>query len=181
MAGLVIDASAMLAILRSETERDAVQDAVRSRRQAGARLLAPTTFWLEIINSLVRRHRWTSERVLEGLQVIDMFEVVAIEIDRPMVLLSLDLAERHGLTSYDATYLAVAIIEDADLLTLDSDLRLAAGDRAILRGGPPRIHEEPAAYEHAVTWPNYKHASAYLAKLRAEALTGLASDPAAAS
>jgi len=33
----------------------------------------------------------------------------------------------------------------------------------------PKLSETPAVYEHDVTWPNYKGASAFLAKLRAEA------------
>ena len=42
------------------------------------------------------------------------------------------------------------------------------GDAACLY----RLHDAPAVYEHDVTWPNYKEASAYLAKLRTEALAG---------
>jgi hypothetical protein len=76
------------------------------------------------------------------------------------------------LTAYDAAYLALARTEDADLLTLDDELALAAGDRAVPIGDDHRLHETPAVYEHQVTWPMYKEASAYLAKLRADALRG---------
>ena len=60
----------------------------------------------------------------------------------------------------------------APLATLDRALARAAGSRARFLGpGDPghRLSEPPAAYEHDVTWPNYKGASAYLSKLRAEA------------
>jgi predicted nucleic acid-binding protein len=169
---LVIDASAMLAILRIEPEHDAVSRVLRAARQAGSDLLVPTGFWLEVVNSLLRRHLWTSERVLEGLHVLDRFGIRDVIVDRPMVLLSLDLAERHGLTSYDAAYLAVAIIERSNLLTLDDDLAAAAGDRAVPLDGLPRVREASVVYEREVTWPNYREASAYLARLRAEAVAG---------
>ncbi len=38
-----------------------------------------------------------------------------------------------------------------------------------------RTAETSAPYEHEVTWPNYKEASAYLARLRADAPAGRAS------
>lgn len=169
-AGLVVDASAMMAILRSEPERDAVVEVLRVATQDDTSLLAPAGFWLEIVNSLIRRHRWSSGQVLQGLQTADRFGIRGVDVDRPMLLLTLDLTERYGLTSYDACYLAVAISQRAKLLTLDADLASAAGDRAVELGGSRRLHETRAVYEHDVTWPSLKGASAYLAKLRAEAL-----------
>lgn len=167
---LVVDASAMITFLRSEPDADAVFEALTARKKAGGSLLVPAGFWLEVVNSFVRRHRLSSAEVLEAFVEIDSFGIGTVDLDRPMVVMVLDLAERFGLTSYDASYLAVAIVERADLLTLDGDLALAAGDRAVAIGGPSRLHETPAVYEHDVTWPRYKEASAYLAKLRAEAL-----------
>ena len=87
-------------------------------------------------------------------------------LTRPFASMS---SERHGLTSYDAAYLALAIVDG----WVARDIRcgsfgLAAGTRAFTIG-PARLSEAPAPYEHAVTWPNYKGASAFLAKLRAEA------------
>ena len=80
----------------------------------------------------------------------------------------IDLIERHRLTAYDATYLALAIAWDGLLVTFDASLRVAAGERTA-QVGPTRLSETPVAYEHTVTWPEYKGASAFLAKLRAEA------------
>ena len=166
---LVVDASAILAIVLAEPERRDVEHVLATRTRAGTALLAPPGLWLEVVNSLVRRHRWSSEGVLEAFRDIDAFRIQLVDLRRSMLVLTLDLAERHGLTAYDASYLAVAMAEEADLLTLDRDLAFAAGDRAVPIG-PSRLHETPAVYEHDVTWPRYKEASAYLAKLRAEAL-----------
>jgi predicted nucleic acid-binding protein len=168
--GLVIGASAMVAVLRSEPEGDEIAEILRNAKRAGSTLLAPSGLWLEMVNTLIRRHRWTSEAVMAALQTVDRYGIKEVDITRPMLLLTVDLTERFGLTTYDASYLAVAIGSDARLLTLDGDLAIAAGDRAVTLAGPPRLHETPAVYEHNVTWPRYKEASAYLAKLRAEAM-----------
>jgi predicted nucleic acid-binding protein len=171
-ARLVIDASAVIAIVRSEPERDVLEQLLEARKRSGVTLLAPSGFWLEVVNSLVRRHRLSSAEVLEIVREIDTFGIRMVDLGRPLLVLTLDLAERYGLTAYDAGYLALALAEDADLLTLDRDLVYAAGDRAISPDDWPRLSETPAVYEHDVTWPNYKEASAYLAQLRADAMTG---------
>ncbi len=82
-----------------------------------------------------------------------------------MLLLALDAVVRHGLTAYDAAYLALAEAADADLLTADAALAAAAGSRARLVG-PGRIGESPAPYA-AGSWTDWPGAAAYLADLRA--------------
>lgn len=167
---LVVDASAMVAVLRSEPEGDEIAEILRNAKRTGSTLIAPSGLWLEMVNTLIRRHRWSSEAVLAALQTVDRYGIKEVNVTRPVLLLTVDVAERFGLTSYDACYLAAAISSDARLLTLDGPLAVAAGDRTVILAGPPRLHETPAVYEHDVTWPRYKEASAYLAKLRAEAL-----------
>lgn len=167
---LVVDASVLIAIVRAEPEQAELQRILDERKRAGVALIAPAGLWLEVVNSLVRRHRTGTDRVLQTVKEIDDIGIELVDIGRPLLILTLDLTERFGLTSYDASYLAVAIAEDADLLTLDGDLALAAGDRAVRVGGPLRLHEISAVYEHDVAWPRYREASSYLARLRAEAL-----------
>jgi predicted nucleic acid-binding protein len=135
---------------------------------AGTRIVMPSHFWLEVINALLTRRQWTGERVLEAVHALDQFEFETMDLDRGLIILSLDVGERYGLTSYDAAYVAFAISMDGAVATLDAAVRVAADTRA-LTIGPARLSESPAADEHVVTWPNYKGASAFLAKLRAEA------------
>ena len=168
-ATLVLDASAALAMIRGEPDGLAVQRLVQQFTHDDGVILVPDHFWLEVINTLVRRRRVPMADVLRAIHDMDELEVSTAEIDRPLLWTTLDLAERHGLTAYDAAYLAVAIVEDASLLTLDHDLAVAAGDRALSLDGGHRLHETPAVYEHDVTWPSYARASSYLAELRAAA------------
>ncbi len=100
---------------------------------------------------------------------LDELGVETVDLDRTMLLLTIDLVVRHRLSSHDAMYLALAESAEADLLTLDADLAAAAGSRSVLDGlpRPPRLHEELAAYEASTTWANHGR---YLAELRREVL-----------
>lgn len=165
---VVIDASVAVAIIRDEPGGPDAASVLEAWKQQGRPVLVPPHFWYEVVNSLVRRHAWRSDAVLEALHVLDRMNFKTIQADRAGLILALDRAERFGLSAYDAAYLALAETVAAELLTFDAALRRAAGDRAVHLG--KRLSETSAAYEHDVTWPNYKGASAYLAKLRAEAL-----------
>jgi predicted nucleic acid-binding protein len=168
---IVIDSSAAIAMIRDEREGVDVARIMRSAVLAGTRVMAPSHFWLEVMNPLMTRYRVSAADVIRSIHDLDRFRIETIEIDRPLLLATLDLSERLGLTPYDATYLAVAIAVDGVLLTLDADLAAAAGSR-LITPGRHGLSERSARYEHDVTWPNYKEASAYLAHLRAETLAG---------
>ena len=165
---VVMDASVAIAIVRAEPEGQAAEAMISRLTMAGTRIVVPSHFWLEVINTLLTRRHWTGERVLEAIHALDQFRFETMELDRGLIVLSLDVGERYGLTSYDAVYVALAISMDGAVATLDAAVRAAAGTRAISIG-PARLSEQTVPYEHAVTWPNYKGASAFLAKLRADA------------
>ncbi len=167
---VVIDASAALTIVLDEPHGPVVESALRTWGTQSRTIAAPAHFWLEVVNALGRRPGWTGERTIATLHRLDLFGIQTIELDRPLLLRSVDLVERHRLTSYDAAYLAAAEAIDGDLASLDRALLAAAGPRAIAFDDEHRVSEAPAPYGHDITWPNYKEASAYLAHLRSEAL-----------
>jgi predicted nucleic acid-binding protein len=165
---MVVDTSIAVAIVRREPEGSEAAGVISRWTRKGVRIVVPSHFWLEVTNTLIRRHHWSGEDVLGAIHAIDALGLETIEMDRAFLILTLDTSERFGLTTYDAAYLALTVSLDGSLLTLDRALRAAAGDRAV-PVGPARLSEASVVYEHAVTWPNYKGASAFLAKLRAEA------------
>ena len=165
---IVIDASFAMTILLDEDDGPAAGRAMAAWVTDGDRLVVPAHFWLEVVNALSLRHRRPGSFVLEAVHRLDTFGLETVDVDRALVILSIDLAERHHLSAYDAAYLAVASSLDASIATFDSALRRAAGSR-VVRLGETRLSETPATYEHPVTWPSYRGASAYLSKLRAEA------------
>ncbi|MEP6640196.1 MAG: type II toxin-antitoxin system VapC family toxin [Chloroflexota bacterium] len=165
---VVIDASVVVAIVANEPQGPVAAATLARWATEDVTVVVPSHFWLEVTNTLLRGKRRAGADVLEAMHSVDQLELTTIEIDRVLLLSALDIAERHALTTYDAAYLAVAESTDGSLMTLDKALRSAAGAHAVDIEGR-RLSEGPAPYEHEVTWPRYKGASAFLAKLRAEA------------
>ena len=167
---IVVDSSLAIALVRDEPSAALIRPTVRQWAEQSRSLLVPSLFWLEVLNPLARQHGARSEDLLRAVDELDELTLITVDPDRPLMLLTIDHIERYGLTAYDAHYLALATQLGADLATLDATLGRAAGVRWIDFGAGHGLHETSAVYEHDVTWPNYKGASAYLAKLRAEAL-----------
>lgn len=167
-SGAVIDASVAIRIVRLEPGWDRALDRLRTLKRRGGRLLVPAFFWLEIVNVLGRRYRLMPPAVLESIADLEAMALETVDIDRPMLLLALDAVARHGLTAYDAAYLALADAADARLMTADARLAVAAGARAEFVGEGPAPHqlaEAPAAY--TTSWADWPGAAAYLRQLRA--------------
>ena len=167
---IVLDASVAIALLLDEPEAVEIVTAMTRWSDSGRTLMVPTHFWLEVINRIRRVSGTDGERMLATVHRLDSLGIETVESSRPMLIQVIDRVERHDLTPYDAMYLALTETVDGRLATLDRPLAMAAGPRAITFGDGRRLHDAPSVYEHDVTWPNYKHASAYLARLRAETL-----------
>lgn len=170
---IVLDASVAVTFIRRQQGVVDVDRRLEAWRRSALRLCVPSSFWLEVSNSLLRRHRFSARTTIEALHQLDEYSLETVEVDRAMTLLAIDRAERFALTTYDAAYLALAEALDATLYTSDRALLAAAGSRglAVTGAADHRLSEgrEPYAAERRSTWPSYAGASAYLAKLRAEA------------
>jgi predicted nucleic acid-binding protein len=167
---IVIDSSVAIALILDEPEAPTVDRILRRWTQEARSMVVPSLFWLEVLNRLGRDPRPSGERMLAAIHRLDTIGLATVEPGRPLLLHAIDRVERYRLSVYDATYLVLAESIDADLATFDRELAAAAGPRAITFDETTDLHESPAPYEREVTWPNYKGASAYLAKLRSEAL-----------
>jgi predicted nucleic acid-binding protein len=160
---LVVDASVAVGILLREPGSEEVHG--RLAGAAGGELLVPEHFWLEVTNGLVRRYACKPNDVVAALRELDEMQLVTVALDRPAILHGLELMARHGLTAYDAAYLALAEVTDAQLLTLDRRLAEAAGDRSAVRPRP-RTHEGVEPYGSPIAVPDWTAHGRYLAELR---------------
>jgi len=161
---LVVDASAVLSILRAEPDAADVRRAVAAPDLR--ELHVPDHFWLEVVNVLVRRYGHSTADVAETVRELDELGLLTASIDRPMLLLALDAMSSHDLSAYDAAYLALALTLDAELLTLDSALAVAAGERSALQKDANQgISEARAGYgrEPLAAWAGLGQ---YIATLR---------------
>jgi predicted nucleic acid-binding protein len=120
MAVNVVDASALGALLFGEPDGAAVAE-----RLQGAGLIAPALLPFEVANICVkkmRKHPDQRDILVVAFGMLDRMEVGIVEVDHGEVL---DLAERSGLTAYDASYLWLARKMSAELITLDRQLEAA--------------------------------------------------------
>ena len=128
---LIPDISAILSQALSDadaTYAEAVIEAI-----ADDEALVPTLFWFEIRNALVmgeRRKRINAERTAIFLSDLALLPFVVDESPREATVL--DLARRHSLTIYDATYLELAQRKNLPLATLDHALIKAAKDAGVV-------------------------------------------------
>jgi predicted nucleic acid-binding protein len=123
----IVDTSAVASIMFDEPEADEV-----ILRLRGAVLVAPALLQFELVNVCVtklRRHPELRDSMLRGLEIYTRLMIEPIEVDSLGIFA---LAERFGLTGYDASYLRLAQRLRAELVTLDQRLARAA---ATLRPG----------------------------------------------
>jgi predicted nucleic acid-binding protein len=89
-------------------------------------ILVPPHFPFEVANALVRGLRLGADQAERRLERLDRTGVQTADRGLDGLRDAVRLAERHGLTVYDAAYLELAIDVDGLLATLDGDLRKAA-------------------------------------------------------
>jgi predicted nucleic acid-binding protein len=169
----VIDASVAIASLRDERYSSPVRTALRRWSTSGIELFVHSHFWLEVTNSLIRRHGYLPSQVVEDLVNLDRLGLQTIELDRPLLLLAMDPMVEFGLSAYDAVYLALARATGSRLATLDARLAAAGGAIGLLLTGeePRRLSETPATYRSAALDPGWAHSAvvgAEIARLRRE-------------
>lgn len=114
---LVVDASAIAAVLFAEEEGATVRAHVR-----GESLLAPQLIDYELANICWKRIRRTPGSQLEMLRMlagVDTLSITRVPVPPSEVV---TLAVRTGLTAYDAAYLWLAHSRDLELVTLDNQL-----------------------------------------------------------
>ncbi len=168
---VVIDASVAIAYLRNEISSPAVKAALADWARVSAELLVPSHFWIEVSNSLIRRHAQPPAAVVENFVDLDALAIRTIDPDRPLLLLAIDQMVRHGLSAYDAMYLSLALATDSRLATLDRRLADAAGASGLLIGAADQgLAEERAPYRVPSNayagWAHTAAVGAHIAQLR---------------
>lgn len=168
MSGVVLDASAGLALVLCESSRTEVARQLRARLDAGETVIVPSIFWLEVVNVLAHRYRLDPGETAEAVDELEQLGIVTGDVGRPMTLAVIDAIGRSGLSAYDAAYLVMAEASDAALLTADVALAAAAGRRALLVGRDRTVSESSGRYEPEPAWAGWRGAGAYLARLRSD-------------
>ena len=125
---LVVDASALLALLLGEGEASFRKTLQANLQRYGG--FAPPLLWYEIGNTLhvgIRKKRLDSEFARFVIEQASRYSIISDKRD-PSLTWSrcFELASEQGLTVYDASYLELALARHSVLATLDKALVRAA-------------------------------------------------------
>jgi len=130
---LVLDSSATLARVFPEERTDAILDLFLLIADLGA--VVPELWRIEVANTLnvgIRRSRINKTHRQD---ILADLESLPISVDAETRIYTwsrtLELADLHRLTVYDATYLELALRLSLPLATLDDDLRQAAQQEGV--------------------------------------------------
>ena len=124
--GLVLDASALLALVLTDEEGGEVEELTQDIIRRNGQLLVPPLFWYEVLNGLAAaciRSRITQEE----LSAIESdLSVLPVSVDQsPPVFVRQRIREyalRYSLTVYDAAYVELAARYRLPLKTFDAHI-----------------------------------------------------------
>jgi len=125
---LVVDSSVALTWCFGEETTPATAALLEHTTDSGA--FAPSLWPLEVLNALLMAEKRKRVDAIKRHELIGLLQALPITIDAQTVaqawMVTNRLAERYGLTVYDASYLELAQRLNLPLATLDEPLRAAA-------------------------------------------------------
>ncbi len=129
----VLDASVVLKWFHAEGERH-LEPArhLRAQFEAGElRVLAPQLLWLELVNVAARSWGWPQAKLEQLVVTFEQLDFDVLDPELPRVA----KWAAHGLTAYDAAYVAVAEQSGVQLITDDDQIVASAPKLATALGG----------------------------------------------
>jgi len=118
---VVIETSALIAVIVGEPERDRIVEFT-----TGNTLIGPGSIPWEIGNAfsaMFKQNRLTIDEARKGLVI---FDTIPLRYIKPDVVNALKISKQANMYAYDAYFLDCAIRHKAPLLTLDQKLKTAA-------------------------------------------------------
>lgn len=131
----VVDSSVAVKWFKHENEDFVAEafDLLERHRNREVVLVAPGLLLLEVLNAL-RFHGYTSDELKAAAGHLTDLSIEWRQIDPTMATRAAGIAVRHGLTTYDASYAAVAREYDALLVTADRKLAESGACRSLRLG-----------------------------------------------
>ncbi len=117
----VVDASALGALVFGEPRAEEVAKAL-----SDGSLVAPALLWFELASVCLRKIRAYPRRTGDILKAFKLARHISVEMVEVDHLAVIELATEVALTTYDASYLWLAIHLSGELVTLDRKLEKAA-------------------------------------------------------
>lgn len=118
---IVVDTSALIAVIVGEPERNTIIELT-----TGNTLIGPGSIPWEIGNAfsaMFKRQRLTVDEARKGLLI---FESIPLRYIQPDFVNAVTISKQTNMYAYDAYFIDCAIRQKAPLLTLDRKLKIAA-------------------------------------------------------
>jgi predicted nucleic acid-binding protein len=129
----VLDASVTMTWLLADGSQSSIdysQDVLKAAVRKDNQPVVPVTWAIEVSNVIVRAESRSLLTEAQSEAFMEMLDELDVDVDSATFHKALSdtmqLARRYRLSSYDASYLEVALREGLALATLDDDLRKAA-------------------------------------------------------
>jgi predicted nucleic acid-binding protein len=124
MSVRIVDASALGALVFGEPKAEKISETLSDEPIA-----APALLWFELASICLKKikaHPSQKSLILEAFELARNLNIEIIEIDHPAVI---ELAKETGLTTYDTSYLWLALELRGELITLDKKMQRAIKPR----------------------------------------------------
>lgn len=118
---VVIDASAVIAVITNETHKPAL-----IRLTEGADLLSPSSLPIEVGNAFSAMFKRGRISLQQAQAAVEAYQRIAVRLTEIDLARALELSHQLGIYAYDAYLIACSLKHRAALLTLDRGLREAA-------------------------------------------------------
>ncbi len=118
---IVVDTSALIAVIIGEPERDRIVQLT-----TGNTLIGPGSIPWEIGNAFTAMFKQKKLTLNEALKGIEIFDSIPLRYVKPDFANALKISKQANMYAYDAYFLDCAIKQKAPLLTLDKKLKKTA-------------------------------------------------------
>jgi predicted nucleic acid-binding protein len=129
----VLDASVVIKWFIGEIDSSKARGLFEQLRDQNIIAAAPDILLYELANILLRKRGMSAAEVRTAVRLLLETDIDIVPLEPPLVFEAIDLAETTGASMYDASYLALAVRENATLVTADEKLLQLAGQRADVR------------------------------------------------
>ena len=85
-------------------------------------IAVPSILYFEVLNALKYSGAFGEDELKRIARILEDYQFTAYQLEGAYAEKTVEVAMRKGMTIYDASYVALALIEEADLYTADEKL-----------------------------------------------------------
>ena len=96
-------------------------------------IIAPSLLYFEVLNALKYSGAFGEDELKKVARILEDYQFTIYELNGAYAEKAVEIAMRKGITIYDASYVALALIEGAELYTADEKLLTKTQDMEIAK------------------------------------------------